>query len=157
MKRLTAKEQQLYQYHLAQQQLKHTRQRQLILDEFLKKEGHIGIEEFYQDLKRKYPFIGYTTVYRTLKLLAAAGLAREISFQDGLTRFEHSFAHPHHDHLICLSCGKSIEFCHPGIELLQDKIVKQYRFLPEQHKLEIYGYCKKCQMSKSKCQMKSKT
>jgi Fur family transcriptional regulator, ferric uptake regulator len=150
MKRLSADEQHIYQYHLAQQHLKHTKQRQLILEEFLKREGHVSSEEFYRDLKTKHAFIGYTTVYRTLKLLAAAGLAREISFQDGITRFEHNFAHPHHDHLICLSCGKSIEFCHPEIESLQDKIIKKYQFQPEQHKLEIYGYCKKCQRSKSK-------
>lgn len=156
MKRFSAKEQQLYHYHLAQQKLKHTKQRQLILDAFLKKEGHIGIEEFYQELKKKYAFIGYTTVYRTLKLLVAAGLAREINFQDKITRFEHNFAHPHHDHLICVSCGQSIEFCHPEIELLQDKIVKKYQFLPEQHNLEIYGYCIKCQQVKSKTKPKSK-
>ena len=146
MKRFTAQEQQIYQYHLAQQKLKHTKQRQLILDAFLKREEHVGIEELYRDLKKKSAHIGYATVYRTLKLLAAAGLAREISFQDGITRFEHNFAHPHHDHLICLSCGESVEFCHPEIESLQDKIVKKYQFQPEQHKLEIYGYCAKCRL-----------
>lgn len=144
MKQLTSKEQDIYQFHLKKQKLKHTKQRQFILNEFLKREGHVSVEEFYHNLKEKYSNIGYTTVYRTLKLLAEAGLAREISFSDSITRFEHNYAHPHHDHLICLSCGKSVEFCHPEIELLQDKIVKKYQFKPKQHKLEIYGYCKKC-------------
>ena len=137
-------EQEIYLNHLGSEQLKNTRQRQLILDAFLKTEQHLTAEEFYEVLRKKHPELGQATVYRTLKLLVGAGLAREVYLSDGITRFEHHFAHPHHDHLVCLSCGNLIEFYHPEIEALQEKIVKQYQFQAEQHKLEIYGYCLKC-------------
>src|SRR3712207_7234810 len=52
---------------------------------------------------------GHTTVYRTLKLLVEAGLAREVRFGDGRTRYEHNYNHPHHDHMICTECGKRSE------------------------------------------------
>jgi Fur family ferric uptake transcriptional regulator len=138
------KEQKIFISYLEQQQLKNTQQRQIILATFLKIEGHLSAEEFFLLLKRKHPNIGYSTVYRTLKVLVGAGLAREIQFSDGITRFEHKYAHPHHDHLVCLSCGESIEFYHPDIEAMQEKIIEKYQFRAEQHKLEIYGYCKKC-------------
>ncbi|MCX7918787.1 MAG: transcriptional repressor [bacterium] len=148
----------LFISHLGNQQLKKTKQREIILNAFLKREQHITAEELYLQLKPKHPSIGYSTVYRTLKLLTDAGLAREISFSDGITRFEHHYAHPHHDHLICLSCGKSVEFVNSDIESLQELIVREHEFQAENHKLEIYGYCKQCQIStKSKKTVNVKT
>lgn len=144
MGRNKLQERDIYLKHLGSQQLKNTTQRQIILTTFLKTEKHISAEDLYLQLKKKHPGIGFSTVYRTLKLLVEAGLAHEIHFNDGIMRFEHQYAHPHHDHLICLFCGQSIEFYEPEIESLQEKIVKQYHFQPEQHKLEIYGYCTKC-------------
>ncbi|MDI6782516.1 MAG: transcriptional repressor [bacterium] len=145
MTKRNRKEQELFIAHLRKQQLKNTQQRQIIMKAFLAIENHISSEELSWQLKKEYPGIGYSTIYRTLRLLVEAGLAREIQFSDGITRFEHYYAHPHHDHLVCLLCGKSIEFYHPEIESLQQKIIRQYQFEPKQHRLEIYGYCKKCQ------------
>ena len=144
MGKVNLKEQELFLTYLGKKQLKNTQQRLVILEAFLAIENHISLEELFWQLKKEYPGIGYSTIYRTLQLLVEAGLAREIQFSDGITRFEHYYAHPHHDHLICLSCGKSIEFYHPEIEALQKNIIRQYQFQAEQHKLEIYGYCKKC-------------
>ena len=81
--------------------LKSTRQRDIILDVFLSSERHMSIEELYLKLRAKHPSIGYATVYRTLKLFAEAGIANEIHFGDGQTRYEHVTEGEHHDHLVC--------------------------------------------------------
>ena len=94
--------------YLEDHNLKHTKQREAILEVFLEVEGHITSEELHRRVRRKFPQIGYTTVYRTMKLLCEAGLASERHFDDGVTRFE--IQHEHHDHLVCVRCGKIVEF-----------------------------------------------
>ena len=94
--------------YLEDHNLKHTKQREAILEVFLGATGHITSEEIYNRVRSQHPNIGYTTVYRTMKLLCDAELASERHFDDGVTRYE--IAHEHHDHLVCLRCGKIIEF-----------------------------------------------
>jgi Fur family ferric uptake transcriptional regulator len=115
------KEQIIFQNFLLENNLKFTEQRRLILEIFLATETHASVEELYDKIKRKYPDIGHTTVYRTLKLFAECGLAKELRFSDGVSRYEHLFGHDHHDHLICTQCGKLIEVVDPEIEALQQR------------------------------------
>lgn len=129
---------------IAHKGLKSTRQRDLILDFFLSSEQHISIEELYLKLRAKHPGIGYATVYRTLKLFADAGIANEIHFGDGQTRYEHRSEGEHHDHLVCSRCGAIEEFENETIEKLQDEVARTHGFLIETHKLELYGLCEKC-------------
>jgi Fur family ferric uptake transcriptional regulator len=103
---------------LEEHSLKHTKQREAILDVFLEVEGHVTSDDLYQRVRAVHPQIGYTTVYRTMKLLCDAGLAHEHNF-DGLTRYE--IAHEHHDHLVCVRCGKIIEFECEMIESAQER------------------------------------
>ncbi len=124
--------------------LKSTRQRDIILDAFLSSERHMSIEELYLKLRAKYPNIGYATVYRSLKLFAEAGIANEIRFGDGQTRYEHVSEGEHHDHLVCTRCGAITEFENESIEKLQAEVAAGYGFLIETHKLELYGVCAKC-------------
>ena len=124
--------------------LKSTRQRDIILDGFLSSDHHMSIEELYLSLRAKYPNIGYATVYRTLKLFSEAGIAREIHFGDGQTRFEHVAEGEHHDHLVCTSCGAVKEFANEAIEKLQADIAENHGYLIHTHKLELYGICPKC-------------
>ena len=124
--------------------LKTTKQRDVILDAFLSSDRHMSIEELYLKLRAKNPRIGYATVYRTLKLFAESGIAREIQFGDGQTRYEHVAEGEHHDHLVCTHCGTIIEFENETIEKLQDQVAETYGFLIETHKLELYGSCAKC-------------
>ncbi|MSM40935.1 MAG: transcriptional repressor [Geobacter sp.] len=130
---------------ITQKGLKSTRQRDVILDCFLASARHISIEELYLKLRAKNPNIGYATVYRTLKLFAESGIAREIQFGDGQTRYEHATEGEHHDHLVCTRCGKIIEFENETIEQLQQEVAKSHGFLIENHKLELYGVCSLCQ------------
>ena len=129
--------------YLEDHQLKHTKQREAILEIFLEVTGHITGEDLYQRVRDLHPQIGYTTVYRTMKLLCEAGLASERHFDDGLTRFE--IEQEHHDHLVCTRCGRIVEFECSMIEQAQQDIVKRYGFRLLRHRHELYGHCPECQ------------
>jgi Fur family ferric uptake transcriptional regulator len=136
--------------YLAFKNLKSTSQRDTILNVFVEAGRHLSAEELYSRVKKTHPGIGYATVYRTLKLLAEAGLAQERRFEDGFTRYEHASQDAHHDHLICTSCGTIIEFENESIEALQQDVARKKRFKVQNHKLELYGLCAGCQGKKNK-------
>ncbi|MFP6639858.1 MAG: transcriptional repressor [Myxococcota bacterium] len=128
--------------YLEDNHLKRTRQREVILEAFLAGGGHVSSEELHRVIRDENPGIGYTTVYRTMKLLVDAGLAEERHFDDGITRYEPE--HQHHDHLVCTVCGKIIEFESEKIEQAQTKVAKDFHFLVEWHRHELYGRCSDC-------------
>jgi len=130
--------------YLKDKGLKSTSQRDAIFSFFLKSNKHFSVEELYREIQKSHPQIGYTTVYRTLKLLVEAGLAVEHQFGEGITRFEPVHKGKHHDHLVCLKCGKILEFENNQIEQLQMKIAKKYNFKLTDHKCVLYGYCSEC-------------
>lgn len=136
-----------YQY-LRDKGVRHSQQREFILDIFLKTEKHLTIAELYNLVRKKQPRIGYVTVYRAMKVACDSGLAEEIDFGDGLIRYEHRYGHEHHDHLICIRCGKFIEAMNPEIERLQEKLAKGHNFTLIGHKMQIFGICKKCKGKK---------
>ena len=128
--------------YLEQNNLKHTKQREMILSIFLEAKRHVTSDDLYQTVREKHPNIGYTTVYRTMKLLVEAGLATERNFDDGITRYE--IEHEHHDHLVCVKCGRIQEFECEMIESTQNVIAKQYDFQVLRHRHELYGHCSNC-------------
>lgn len=128
----------------AEKGLRSTRQRDIILDFFLSTREHVSVEDLYLKIKASHPGIGSATVYRTLKLFAEAGLAREILLHDGQTRYEHVMEGEHHDHLVCTGCNSIIEFENETIEKLQQEIAIRHGFMIKSHKLEIYGLCAVC-------------
>ena len=130
------------------ERLKATWQREEILNIFLNSSGHKNLAQIYTQVAKVYPKIGYTTVYRTLKLLTRSGLAAQRKFADGETRYEPLSGRNHHDHLICLKCKKIIEFEDESLESLQDRIAQRYRFKPFHHKMELYGLCAECGQKK---------
>jgi len=137
-------EQEVFLKHIQKKGLKRTNQRDLILDIFLRTEEHLSSEDLYRLAKREDPSIGQTTVYRTLKLLTEAGLAREVRFGDGITHYEHNYKHQHHDHMICAECGRIIEFFSAELEAIQDAMAAKHRFEVTQHLLRIIGVCAEC-------------
>ena len=140
-------EMQVFMDYLESKKLKLTQHRELIHDKFLTNEGQRSVEDIYRAVRSADPRIGYTTVYRTMKLLLDCGLAREIDLADGVTRYEHLYNHEHHDHMICMRCGDSIEFYNAEIEALQDAASEQLGFKVMDHRLQIYGLCKNCRKS----------
>lgn len=140
-----AKEKEILLEHLQRAGLRRTGQRDLILETFLRTEEHLTSEDLYRIVQREDPTVGHTTVYRTLKLLTDAGLAREVRFGDNKTYYEHHYNHEHHDHMICTACGRVIEFYSAEIEALQDQMADNFGFLPTHHSLRLWGLCSDCQ------------
>lgn len=138
------KELEAYKNYIKENNIKQSKPREKILKKFLETEKHITITELYELIKKEYPDIGIATVYRAMKVICDSGLAEEIDIGDGTKRFEHKFEHKHHDHLVCIKCGKIIEFENESIEALQKEICKEYNFTIVNHKLQIFGYCSNC-------------
>jgi Fur family ferric uptake transcriptional regulator len=128
--------------HLAKHQLKLTRQRELVLNVFLKME-HITAEQMYHLLAKKDPHLGLATIYRTLNLFCEAGLAQARHFGTQ-TQYDNISHKGHHDHLICTDCGKIVEFENCDIERLQEEVARRNGFTIKTHKLELYGLCAAC-------------
>jgi Fur family ferric uptake transcriptional regulator len=139
---------QQFEDYLRSQGLRLTGQRQLIAAAFFNTKGHISTEELYRKVQRKSAAIGLTTVYRTLKLLTDAGLAAVKNFKDGLARFETTCRTDHHDHLVCIGCGKIIEFMNNNIEAMQREVADEHGFSVTDHTLDIYGICRDCRQAK---------
>jgi len=139
-------EKDIFRDHIQKAGLRRTGQRDLILEIFLRTEEHLTSEDLYWLVQKQDPGVGHTTVYRTLKLLTEAGLAREVRFGDNKTYYEHHYNHQHHDHMICTDCGKVIEFFSEEIENLQDEMAEKFGFRPTHHSLRMWGVCSDCQM-----------
>jgi Fur family ferric uptake transcriptional regulator len=130
--------------HLKRVGLKHTAQRDTILRTFLETREHLSTDELHRLVKKKDAKIGYTTVYRTLKLLAGCGLASEVAFHDGIARYEHQYNRRSHHHMVCTSCGSSVEFFSGEVERLEREIGRKYHFETTRHTFQIYGVCEDC-------------
>ena len=136
-------EKEVFAAYIAKNRLKRSGQREVILDTFLRQQRHLSVEDLHQLVQKRRPDIGRTTVYRTLKLLKAAGLAQELAL-DGQSRFEREYKRAHHDHFICKSCGEILEFSNPEIERIQDEIAAGIGFVIEGHRHQIFGLCRRC-------------
>src|SRR5512142_2242739 len=133
--------QEILHEHLKRVGLKHTEQRDTILRTFLDTREHLSTDELHRLVKKKDPKIGYTTVCRTLKLLAECGLASEVAFHDGIARYEHQFNRRSHHHMVCTECGSSVEFFSPEIDAVEREIGRKFRYTPTRHSFQIYGIC----------------
>lgn len=130
--------------YLRQKGLKQTAQRAAILDTFLSTAKHISADELHSMIRKQNPRIGFSTVYRTMRLFTECGLAREVNFGDGRGRFERAIDKSQHGHLICTNCGKTEEFNIGAMQKSLKQITSRLRFEVEGHRFEIYGLCKRC-------------
>ncbi|MFQ5598772.1 MAG: Fur family transcriptional regulator [Nitrospiria bacterium] len=138
------KEEALLKKHIAKNRLKVTKERNAVLKAFMELEGHITAEELYRHMKDTGATIGLATIYRTLNLFCASGLAEQRQFGDGQSRYELTYNVSHHDHLICKQCNRIIEFENEEIEKLQKEVAKAHHFTIFSHRLELYGTCGSC-------------
>ncbi|MEY4632401.1 MAG: hypothetical protein RIQ81_2521 [Pseudomonadota bacterium] len=127
--------------YLARQTLKQTRQRKVVVEEFLRVDRHVDAEDLHNIVRKRDPRVGLATVYRTLNLLKEAGLADQKSFRDGRSVFEVHRPDHHHDHLVCLDCGRVMEFENAQIEKLQAQVATELGFQLTGHRLDLYGKC----------------
>ena len=130
---------------LKERGLKFTPERKIILEGVFSLHKHFDTEELYGKLRKQGKHLSRATIYRTLPLLVESDLIRETLRCQGRISYEHIFGHKHHDHMICIKCGRIVEFRSEGIEKFREAICKKYGFKAVEHRLGIKGYCKRCQ------------
>lgn len=123
---------------------KRSSKRDVILNVFLRQEGHLSADDLVDLIRREDQRISRATVYRTLQWMVDAGVARKVDFGEGRFRFEHSYRHPRHFHLICKTCNRSFEFLSSDIEALVEEVAAARNFSARQSVLQIYGTCEEC-------------
>ncbi|MCY3846201.1 MAG: transcriptional repressor [Acidobacteria bacterium] len=123
---------------------KRSSKRDLIVNVFLRQEGHLSADDLVDVLRREGHKSSRATVYRTLQWMADAGIARKVDFGDGRARFEHSYGQPRHFHLICKSCHRSSEFLSSDVEALLEEIAGVRGFELGQSVVQIHGRCDEC-------------
>ena len=124
---------------------KRSSKRDLIVNAFLHRDGHLSADDLVDLMRQEDQKISRATVYRTLQWMVDAGIARKVDFGDGRFRFEHAYRHPRHFHLICKSCNRSSEFLSSDVEVLLEEIAAARGFEARQSVLQIYGTCEDCQ------------
>src|SRR5918994_5779496 len=128
---------------------KRSSKRDLILNVFLKQEGHLSADDLFDITRREDQRISRATVYRTLQWMVEAGIARKVDFGEGRFRFEHSYRHPRHFHLICKGCNRSFEFLSSDIEALVEEVAAARNFAARQSVLQIHGTCEACRTGRT--------
>jgi Fur family ferric uptake transcriptional regulator len=128
---------------------KRSGKRDLIVNVFLRQEGHLTADDLVDLSKREDPRISRATVYRTLQWMVEAGIARKVDFGEGRFRFEHSYRHPRHFHLICKECSRSFEFLSSDIEAIVEEVAAARGFTARQSVVQIYGECEACRTGKA--------
>ncbi len=131
---------------LKRKNMKITRTRLDLIDLIADYNKHFEIEELVNWItSRTDRKVSRSTIYRTIKLLEEFGVIKEVIKKDNKTIYEFVVGRAHHDHLVCIECGKIIEFVSEDIEKMQDEVCRAYSFKPIHHRLEIFGLCKDCQ------------
>ncbi|MEJ6950051.1 Fur family transcriptional regulator [Natronospora cellulosivora (SeqCode)] len=122
-----------------------TSQRKDILDVIIQNpEKHFSAEELYEEVKSINPDIGLATVYRTLELMCKLKIIHQLDFDNTYKRYELNLEGKHHHHLICLDCGKIIEFNDQVLESFEKNLQEEYDFNIIDHRIKFYGHCKTC-------------
>ena len=128
---------------------KRSSKRDFIVNVFLRQEGHLTADDLVALIRREDQRISRATIYRTLQWMVDAGIARKVDFGEGRFRFEHSYRHPRHFHLICKTCNRSFEFLSSDIEALLEEVAAARSFTPRQSVLQIHGTCEACRTGRS--------
>ncbi|WP_242394486.1 Fur family transcriptional regulator [Anaeromyxobacter oryzisoli] len=133
-----------FERFLHQKELRLTEARAAIVEAALARQGHYPIEELIADLKQRGIRGSKATVYRTLPLLAEAGILQPAIVAGESKSYETTFGKQHHDHLLCLGCGKVVEFEFEAFEILEKEVATRYGFRLRTHHHELVGSCPDC-------------
>ncbi len=127
--------------------LRVTSQRALILEVIRHGQGHLDADEVYRQARKKQPRLSLSTVYRSLQTLKKLGLVEEVHFDEAHHHYEIKPSTEHH-HLVCLGCGKVIEFRYPLTRYVKRNIPEAKDFEITGSEIRMTGYCPRCQESK---------
>jgi Fur family ferric uptake transcriptional regulator len=133
-----------FRRHLRDHHLPVTRQRDLVAQTVLTSDEHLSVEAIQRRLKDQGEHVGTATIYRTLDVLVRSGLVRAHDFGEGFKRYEPMPQQAHHEHLICLRCGKVVEFQNDRLERMIPIIADEHAFQHQRHRVEVYGLCREC-------------
>ncbi len=133
-----------FEAYLEKKGLKYTRERRRIYDKVNSLSSHFGVDKLYEVLKKEDRNIARGTVYRTIPLLLESGVIQKSVGSGKGEFFERSSSKGHHDHIICVGCGKVIEYHNEAIEELQAEVCKKYNVNLLFHDHKLYVRCEKC-------------
>jgi Fur family ferric uptake transcriptional regulator len=134
-----------FERFLRSRSLKLTSQRLRIFDRAFRTHEHFSAERLYAWLRSEPgPRVSRATVYRTISLLMEGHFIEALDRGRGDIVYEHVLGHPHHDHMVCLDCGKIEEFHDERIEALQVEACRKKGFELVHHDLRMHGYCRSC-------------
>ena len=130
---------------LKKEGLRYTNQRQAVWDEIKSNEDHRDAEEIYGALRKNNLNVSRATVYRTIDVLYKNNLIRKIELGDSPAKYENKVNSEHHDHIICVQCGKIEEFVDETIEARQDAIIDKMGLKMIRHIHQLFVLCNDCQ------------
>ena len=131
----------IFSSHLEKNKLRKTPERFAILEEIYRRDDHFDAEALYIHMKVQNYRVSRATVYNTLELLVSCDLVKKHQFGKNLAQYEKSYGYKQHDHLICVDCGKVVEFCDPRIQNIKSMIGDILHFKITHHSLNLYGNC----------------
>jgi Fur family ferric uptake transcriptional regulator len=135
-----------FEKELRERGLRVTAERRTILAHAFEHFGHFCPDELVESLNRHGHGVSRATVYRTLAHLVETGFLRRHELGGRRTIYEPNFGRMHHEHMVCVECGRILEFVEDRIERLQDEVCERYGFRPVSHTLQIHGVCKACHL-----------
>ena len=127
--------------------LRVTKQRALILEIIRQGQGHLDADEVYRQAREKQPCLSLSTVYRTLRMFKKLGLVEEVHFDDAHHHYEVKLPSEHH-HLVCLGCGRVIEFRYPLTRYVKRNVPEAQDFDIVDTEIRMTGYCPRCRQGK---------
>lgn len=134
-----------FESYLRSKSLKFTAQRDRVFERTFHTHQHFTADALYTWLKEEGGAgVSRATVYRTLHLLEEGGFIESLDTGRGELVYEHVLGHAHHDHLVCMDCGKIEEFRNDQIERLQEEVAESRGFTLVNHTLRLEGYCRAC-------------
>jgi Fur family transcriptional regulator, ferric uptake regulator len=142
---------------MSERRLPLTPQRLAVAELLLGSNRHLSAEELVGGLAKRGIKVGAATVYRTIDVLLESGLIEERDRGEGFRRFEPKRDLPHHEQLLCTSCGRVEEFREPSLDRMTHRVADAHGFERERHRLVIYGTCGDCRRAPAPATIVAKT
>lgn len=134
----------IFREFLRDRGLKYTDERKKMIACVMRNDEHFEAEQLLLQMRQAGMRVGKATIYRTLKLLVACGIVKEVHFSNKQVHYEHTYGQDPHDHMVCRRCGRIIEFDAADVLRLRTAIAAGRRFHALSHRFQITGLCEAC-------------